>query len=218
MVTRLGALAVVLGLGASIAPEAQALDPYMWGVGPRIGTMVIPGQYPGAFPNEIARDDDSQLERVRTDFFFGVDSLYYATAHSRVGAFAGIGLGKQFFDAQLQFEYNYVISASAIDFLFGGGLGFGSQRFGGGGEEQLVVPYYPLRAEASGLLRDNSRGYQLTVFGQWNIPSNHFYTDFNGFDVEGVGGGFYATLGIEIAVFFGDFTPPRPRGGGGRRR
>ncbi|MFT6146632.1 MAG: hypothetical protein ACJAZO_002977 [Myxococcota bacterium] len=183
--------------------------------------MAIPGRYPVSFPDEIRNDDESGLERVRGDLFFGVDSTYYASAHSRVGAFAGLGLGTQFFDAHLQFEYNYVLSASSIDFLFGGGVGFGTHRFSGPGEEQLVVPYYPLRAESSALVRDNSRAYQLTVFGQLNVPSNHFYRDFNSVEDDSVGGGVYATLGIELAVFFGDFTPPRPRGpngSGGVRR
>ena len=215
MASRLAALGLVVLTTTVLAPEAQALDPYMWGVGPRIGTMAIPGRYPLRFPNEIRDNGSSELERVRGDVFFGVDSTYYAGAHSRVGAFAGLGLGTQFFDAHLQFEYNYVVSSSAIDFLFGGGVGFGTHRFSGPEEEQLVVPYYPLRAESSALVRDNSRAYQLTLFGQLAVPSNHFYRDFNGFDDDTVGGGFYATLGIEVAVFFGDFTPPRPRGRGG---
>jgi hypothetical protein len=112
MASRLAALGLAVVTASALAPEAQALDPYMWGVGPRIGTMAIPGRYPVSFPDEIRNDDESGLERVRGDLFFGVDSTYYASAHSRVGAFAGLGLGTQFFDAHLQFEYNYVLSAS----------------------------------------------------------------------------------------------------------
>ena len=211
MASRLTAVALAALATVTVASEAQALEPYMWGIGPRIGTMAIPGRYPLRFPNELRDDEASELERVRGDVFFGVDSTYYANGHSRLGAFAGLGLGSNFFDAHLQFEYNYVLSASAIDFLFGGGVGFGTMRFRGPGEEQLVVPYYPLRAEAAGLIRDSSRGYQLTVFGQWAVPSNHFYRDFNAIENEEVGGGLYLTVGLELAVFFGDFTPPRPR-------
>lgn len=216
MLSRCGALALVGLAAATFTSDAQALDPYMWGVGPRVGTMIIPGSYPGKFPRYVR--DNGDLERVRGDIFFGVDSVYYANGHSRVGAFAGLGLGKQYFDAHLQFEYNYVLSASALDFLFGGGVGFGTYRFSGEGDEQMVVPYYPLRVETSGLLRDNSRAYQLTVFGQVAVPSNHFYRDFNGLEVDDVGGGFYATVGIEASVMFGDFTPPRPRRSGQQSR
>jgi hypothetical protein len=200
-------------IGAALlwAAEAQALDPYMWGIGPRVGTNAIPGRYPLRFPKEI-RDpaSGSTLERVRTDVFFGVDSVYYANGHSRVGAFAGMGLGAQYLDAHLQLEYDYVITAGALDFLVGGGLGFGTTTFRGESFERLTVPYYPLRVESSLLIRDEGRGYQLTAFGQYNLPSNHFYQDLNGFDVD-VRGGTYVTLGVELSVMFGDFSPPRPR-------
>ena len=44
----------LLGCGLTLAPQALALDePYMWGVGPRIGTIVIPGQYPITFPTKV---------------------------------------------------------------------------------------------------------------------------------------------------------------------
>lgn len=40
--------------GLLFAPEALAIDePYMWGVGPRVGTMVIPGKYPITFPDKV---------------------------------------------------------------------------------------------------------------------------------------------------------------------
>ena len=40
--------------GLLFAPEALAIDePYMWGVGPRVGTMVIPGKYPITFPTKV---------------------------------------------------------------------------------------------------------------------------------------------------------------------
>ena len=114
-------------------------------------------------------------------------------------------------------KYNYVAQTGAMDFLLGGGAGFGAARWvGSDTTEVLRVPYYPLRAEASALIRDNSRGYQGTVYFQYNLPANHFYTNAAGEEVD-VGTGFYPTVGVEIAVYFGDFTPPRPRrrGGGG---
>jgi hypothetical protein len=42
------------------------------------------------------------------------------------------------------------------------------------------------------------------------LPSNHFYTDASGTIVD-VGTGFYGLVGVEAAVLFGDFTPPKAR-------
>ena len=33
-------------------------------------------------------------------------------------------------------------------------------------------------------MRDGPRGYQLTVFGNLNVPSNHFYTNAEGVETE----------------------------------
>jgi hypothetical protein len=200
----------VVALGVMASDPAWALDPYMWGVGPRIGTTAIPGRYPWRFP-EYVRENGALL-RVRTDLLFGVDAVYYASGKSRAGVFGGFGLGRSYFDVHLQFEYDYVVSAGAMDFLVGGGLGFGSMTFQGdaAGSERLVVPYYPVRVESSAQIRDNSRAYQLTLWSQYSIPSNHFYRDYNGFDQD-VSGGFYLGVGLELSVMFGDFTPPRPR-------
>ncbi len=40
--------------GLFLAPEALAIDdPYMWGVGPRVSTIVVPGRYPITFPDKV---------------------------------------------------------------------------------------------------------------------------------------------------------------------
>lgn len=200
-------LAVLLGLG--LAADAHALDPYMWGVGPRLGTMVIPGRYPLRLPGDLA--DDSTIARVRHDLTVGAEGTYYINSFTRMLLDAGLGFGSGFFDAHFLVKWNYVTQTGAMDFLAGAGVGFGTATWRGDEPEKLNVPYYPLRAEASALIRDDTRGYQGTIYGQYAIPANHFYTTPGG-DEGDVGIGVYLTVGIEIAVLFGDFTPPRPRG------
>ncbi len=200
------ALVILVGLGA--AAEAQALDPYMWGVGPRVGTLIIPGRYPLQLPRDLP--PSSGIERVRHDIVLGGQGVYYISPYTRMVADAGLGFGAGYFDAHFLVKYNYVAQAGAMDFLLGGGTGFGTATWRGESPERLTTPYYPLRAEASALMRDSIRGYQGTVFGQWAIPANHFYTDVEG-DERDVRPGVYLTIGIEVAVLFGNFTPPRPR-------
>ncbi|MCO4746994.1 MAG: hypothetical protein KC912_19510 [Proteobacteria bacterium] len=206
---------ILLALGLlAVTSDAQALDPYMWGIGPRIGTNVIPAAYPMKFPPAVISQEGSTLERVNMDLIVGVDAVYYVTGHTRMAMSGGFGFGKSYFDGHFLVKYNYVSQTGAMDFLIGGGAGFGSSRWAGQDSESLRVPYYPLRAEASALVRDNSRGYQGTVFFQYNLPANHFYNAPGGDSVE-VGSGIYPTLGVELCVYFGDFTPPRPRRRGG---
>ena len=46
--------AALVALTLLAAPAAHAIDdPYMWGAGIRVGTIVIPGQYPVTFPTKV---------------------------------------------------------------------------------------------------------------------------------------------------------------------
>ncbi|MBW2254600.1 MAG: hypothetical protein JRI25_08390 [Deltaproteobacteria bacterium] len=190
-----------------VAADAHALDPYMWGIGPRVGTMVIPGRYPLKLPEAV---DGSSIEKVRHDVSIGVQAAYYLHSFQRMLLDASLGFGKGYLDAQVMVKWNYVMQTGAMDFLLGGGTGFGSYRFKGDDPERLVIPYYPLRAETSALIRDNTRGYQGTIYAQFAIPANHYYTNADG-DEEDAKAGVNFTVGVELAVLFGDFTPPRPR-------
>lgn len=189
-----------------LATPAYAVDTYMWGVGPKIGTVILPGHLPIAFPNIVDRHET--IEKVRDDISFGVETVYYVNGHTRALASADLVLGKSYLSERVLLKYNYVTQTGAMDFLFGGGAGVGRSRFKGQGDERLVSPFYPFRAEGSALIRDGSRGYQLTLFSQLDLPANQSYTYADGSETR-AHGGFYLTFGAEIAVFFGDFTPPR---------
>lgn len=201
-------------------PAAQASDVYMWGVGPRIGTNFIPGAYPVAFPRRVAEsyvdgtegtdDPIPVIDKVRGDFVFGAEAMYYVDGGSRLGMVAGFDVGSRFFDAHVIAKYNRVIQSASVDFLFGGGAGFGTQRWKGEGEGRLRVPYFPLRAEVSGMIRADTMAFQLTPYFQYNLQANHFYRNDLGEDID-VRGGFYPTVGLEFSVLFGDFEPPKPR-------
>ncbi len=217
----LRALVPALGLTALFASApAQAADVYMWGIGPRLGTNFLPGAYPSAFPKMVADDvvdgtENSEdpipvIEKVRGDFLFGFEAQYYVNGGSRIGLLGGFDLGRRYFDAHLIAKYNVVLQSASVDFLFGGGAGFGTQTWTGEGEGRLRVPYFPLRVEAAGMIRAGWMAFQLTPYFQYNLQSNHFYTNDIGEEVD-VGGGFYPTAGIELSVLFGDYEPPRPR-------
>lgn len=201
---------VMFGLVAT--GDAWAIDPYMWGVGPKVGTTVLPGKFPMKFNETIT--DDAGLERVGFDLAVGIDSWYYVNGGSRLGATAKVGFGAGFLDTAFAFKYNVVLQSQALDFLFGGGVGAGWMQISGDGDSRLQMPYYPFRVEAATLLRDDTRGYQITVFGEYAVPSTRNYRTVAGDlidpkDLQGTG--VWASLGLEFSVMFGDFEIPRPK-------
>ncbi|MFK7930229.1 MAG: hypothetical protein AB8H79_18720 [Myxococcota bacterium] len=201
------------------ATPAMAIDTWMWGIGPHVGTMVLPGRYPVSLPKLKGGDSESGprldegIVKAQHDLILGVEGVYYMNRHHRVGFTAGgdvglgLGEGRRFSDWSFILTYDYAIQGRALDVLFGGGVGAGTQGWRGPEEQTLRVNTFPLRGEASVLARDNTRAYQLTLFMQLNVPSNSVYTDAAG-DQPDINGGFYLTSGVELSVLFGDFEPP----------
>ncbi|MCB9673874.1 MAG: hypothetical protein H6737_02095 [Alphaproteobacteria bacterium] len=208
-------------LVVGLTQTASAADVYMWGVGPRIGTNFLPGAYPSAFPRMVADDivdgTDADpipvIDKVRGDVSFGFEAQYYVNGGSRIGMIGGFDVGKRFFDANVLLKYNIVLQSASVDFLFGGGAGFGTQAWRGGPDAELArlrVPYFPLRVEAAGMIRAGWMAFQLTPYFQYNLQSNVFYTSDDGNELD-VRGGVYPTMGIELSALFGDYEPPQPR-------
>ncbi len=197
-------------LALSLAGDAYALDPYMWGLGPKLGTMVIPGSYPALLPPAVRSDTASGIARVKNDLSIGFDGVYYIKGRSRARAHGQIafGLGSPYFDTNFNLGGQVVAIPGAMDILFGGSAGVGTASFGGEGDSKLVMPYYPLRVDASALVKDSTRGYQLTSYFVYNVPGKQKFTDIAG--VESTPGwGVNFALGVELVLYFGDLEPPR---------
>ena len=211
--------ALVALLVAATATPALALDTYMWGVGPRVGTHVLPGKYPILLPKERDGDattgprGDEGIARVQHDLTFGGKGVYYMDRHHRLGFDGGgqvgiaLGEGKRSSTWDFLLTYDYAIEGRALDVLFGGGLGAGTTGFRGPDDQRLRMNTFPLRGQVTALARDGARGYEVTLFAQYNLPSSTTWTNAAG-EQPRVGGGLWLTSGIQIAVLFGDFEPP----------
>lgn len=202
---RFAAAALALGVLLGAPAEARAARTYMWGVGPRLGTIVLPGHYPTGFPPAVK--DNTSIEKVRGDVILGVDGEYWADGNNRFGALAGIGTGGNYLDTHLILKYDRITEMDAIDYFLGGGVGVGWSRWTGEGEEALRVPNYPFRGEAGLMMRYKRSAWQGVAFAQYNLQGNHYLTDAAGNELD-VGTGFYLQIGVEVQAIFGDLTPP----------
>ena len=181
----------------------------MWGVGGHIGGRVVPFAYPLAFPKAARKMDTYSLEKVRTNFNFGIDGLIYIDNSSRLFLEGNVDAGKGFSDTNVIGGYEVALTKGTIDLLAGGGIGIGGMSFkgfeGGGsaaltegetttttgtgadeqtgngpGGDKLRVTYFPLRAQLSALYRQDQWALQLTLYGELGLPGRHVYTPPNG--------------------------------------
>lgn len=197
--------AACFGMALLASSPAWAVETWMWGVGPKVGTMVLPGTYPIKFPKAVVAD--GAIQKVGADLVTGVKAVYHASPSLRLGIDGTVNVGGGMLATDGILSVERVYSAQAMDFLLGGGVGVGSMKFEADAAE-LSFPYYPLRGAASALIRDGSRGYQGSIYAQVNVPSGTRFIDSQGAEVEAKGG-IYGTLGVELSVLFGDFEPPR---------
>ena len=199
--------------------EAFASDFPMWGAGVRVGTIVVPGAYPMNFPNEVS--EDSTLAPARFDLSVGGQALVYADNRSRIGVLGQLGFGSGYSQSSFMGTYEVVLQRGSIDFLAGGGLGFGSQTWKGEQQEVLKVPSYPARAQISAQYRAATSAYALTGFVQANIPSRHIYTLPDGTEGQQVGSAVsfanYMHAGLELSALFGDFKLKDAKKKGGKK-
>lgn len=210
--------AAAAGLLAS--KPAFALDPYMWGVGPKLGTNAIPGRFPASF-NGTLRDEDV-IQRVGFDLLVGADAYYYTSSRFRMGLTAAGDFGGHYWDLNLLAKGHLIAPTGGVDLFLGPAIGAGYLQLGGSKVDEdtgdtitgrYAVPYYPIRAEAGVAIHDDTRAYGVMIFAEYKLPSSQRYVI--GDDVRTgedlTGFGFWGTLGLEVSCLFGDFEPPRPR-------
>ncbi len=169
-----GAVAVVCAAMGSADARAQDAAAGQWGVGLRIGTMIIPGRYPALFPDRIGnydfvedgefagdpesaepdRDRDpatgaplfSSLEKVGPDLRLAADAFYGFDEANRLGLGGGGAFGTQYSELWFTVGYGRVLHArNALNLVGGVETGFGSLRMTGTDEDEtLRVPYFPI--------------------------------------------------------------------------
>lgn len=186
------------------------MDPYMWAVGVRFGTIAIPGHYPALLPDSVRQYDFvetgplagdpssdepdrdlhpdtleprfTSLERVGPDLRLGLDAFYGLDDTHRLYLGGGTAFGERYDDGWFTFGYGHVLVAeTSFDLVTRFDTGFGSMKLTGtDDDETLRVPYFPIRASLAAELLNGTQLYGLGLLLGTNIPSRHDYTDLDG--------------------------------------
>ena len=222
----------VLGLASG---TAHAQSPFMWGVGPTIGTIAYPGQYPNRWPKLSEYDaavlsDDvgdnrrlTSLDAVGGDAQVGARGVIYFNSSWRGAVRTHLfALGQNFNNLDVTFEVDKIIfKESKFGAYAGAGLGFGSMKFGAeDSDAELKLNTYLLRGQVGGIYRLKKAAIEAGFFLQPVFPGLQTYTAADGTEAqiagllslgEAGGGGGYWNFGLEATVYFGDFIPPKKK-------
>ena len=222
---------LLLLLSTLLPSVAEAKSgPYMWGVGPTVNTIVLPGRHPVGVPKAVKVENDdgklvNPLDETKTDIGLGVRGVMYMKRTQRFGAHAWYSMGEgNYRSPNLVVTYDFAGEADNGMTVIGGlGGGFGKQKWDTSGVGELSMATYILRAQGAFNYRTKANCYEFGAFVNLNLPGVQTWDEDDKDDDVTVRGGFYPTVGIEGTVFFGDFRPPKKGGGkrgkkkGGRR-
>lgn len=205
-------------IALALATHAHALELRFWGVGPTLGTMVMPSEYPAALP-DVAQTEagDDRVKRVAGDLEFGAKGVLYPGPNGRLTSRMVLARGTNAFSrGEFTVGYDKVFYRDEeLQFLVGGATGFGSESWPqkNDGPGRLDISYYPVRGEVNGTLRLGKQALELGLDGTWHLVSNGGWYDSDADDEplkkEGlVSGAAYFALGAHATYYFGDFTAP----------
>lgn len=200
------------------APAHAEQGPYMWGVGPNLGTMIYPGEFPAYYPKVdiaegetvagLADNDRPEFEQVRGDLIVGARGVMYLDKMSRFGARLNMGLGEGYRALNFTAEYDFLpVDKNGLSSFVGAGAGFGNMRFEAEDVGELKLATYIFRGQAGLLYRNKTQAYEANVFVQVDLPGGSRFTSIDDVEYE-TGFKSYGMIGVEGTIYFGDFRPP----------
>jgi hypothetical protein len=207
---------------------------HWWGVGPMLGTMGVPVEYPALMP-PLAQDTSGNnlVAPVTFDLRAGAHGVYYIGGGSRIGARLHLAGNFATWGAQeATIEWDWILTKEQRFQVFAGlGAGFGHDRFGAEADSKrpdayLDVTYFPVRGQVGVLWRDRTRAYEGNLFGTWHFAGDQTFSktgnaedeekgtavaDPFGGDTQKSDAALYLAVGAEVTVYFGNF---KNKGGG----
>jgi hypothetical protein len=198
-----------------------------------------PNQFPRATGDNDPSPRDN-LEAVKGDLSIGGRGLLYLKNKQRLGARLNLGFGNGYNATTFTIEYEQsILREDNINVFVGGGIGVGRLKFAQGENGTLSTNTYNTRLQVAATFRDkkgkknaaDDRAYEVALFvtplGS-NGPETYEYGDVTVQDPDNAstfafltsdedddqklkGSLYNPTIGIEVSVFFGDFTAPKKK-------
>jgi len=204
-------------LGALTTPVAHASQtPYMWGIGPTVNTIVLPGNHPFEFPDVVK---SAGFKTTGGDVGFGLHGVLHMRKNQRFGTHMWYHVGDNGYSSpNMTLDYDFIgTSANNVHILAGLGVGFGSQSWLKDNGAEFRMNTFIARAQASVGFRSKRNCYQIGAFMNLYVPGDQTINRTNGTQTD-VPFAIYPTLGLEFTTFFGDFKPPKKRSNRRSRR
>jgi len=186
--------------------EAASNNIYMWGVGPQVSTVIYPTRFPGGFPNAL---EDWNYDKSRGDVEIALRGLFYLNLDSRLTGRVQLGGSPGWLTRSVDIGYDSMLTRnSGFHTMAGLSGGLGRDRYTDNDGDELEVSFANLRVNFGGIYRNKTQAYELCVFAAYHLPFEHLYQPGINEQVIKGAGGTYGMLGIEAAIYFGDFKPP----------
>lgn len=224
------------------AAQAGGNSPYMWGVGPEVGSIILPFQHPILWPRTVVGTDadgeevkerlggdSDSFDKTGGDILFGGKGALYLNKSNRFIGQIGFGLGGgNYRSAEGTAEYQFLpLSENGVDAFVGAGLGLGSMHWATlcpndletscpdqvENPGELKFSTLLLRGSAGVMFRQPTRSYELSVFAHYVIAGNTRFTPQGSETDQDASLGLYPYLGLAGTIYFGDFKPPGEGGG-----
>ena len=215
-------LSMLLAWVGTAEAKQKKPEPFMWGVGPTIGTYLLPFDYPYSFPKEI-RDSDPTMQGLEGDVQLGAKGTIYMNRDYRLWGHGYLHLGNKagYNGRGITLGLDKVLLRdNGINLYVGAGGGLGRFKFDQSDVGKLDGRQIYLRGNIGALYRNVNQAYDISLFGIVGNTSNQTFTPASSEEAADINGGVYMAplvLGVEATVYFGDFKPNKKKGNRNRR-
>lgn len=160
---------ILATLGTADAKNKKS-EPFMWGVGPTVGTYIFPFAYPSSFPKgkDNAESPRDNMDKMDGDIQFGAKGTLYMNRDFRLWGHGYLHRGKtaDYKGKGFTIGVDKVLAReNGLNFYVGGGAGMSGFEFDQGSEKgNLSGRQLYAKVNAGALYRNVNQAYDISLF------------------------------------------------------